>query len=414
MGSAFLSAGAGRPAGSPWTATEPRQRAVTRHHPCRVRPFPATIVTPFGRTHPRLGGWSHDLAASQHRADRRGPLRRARRRRRHQRCRLGRGPRRPRRVGGPHRPRRLRRLHQPGVVEPGVGRLQVPRELRAAAGVQAVPLPQPADEGLPRQHQGDRLPRHPRPHRALPAVVRGARGVGYWGIGQFGTKPPAPASTPSTIEEDEPVIDTSTVRGGIEYHDAYLIDNDSRFVFSFVRSAIEAGAAAANYVELVSAERVGDRWVGRLRDVDSGEEFTTTARVIVNAAGPFVDELNTSWGADDRPPHRLLEGHPPRRAAAHDDPARPRARVLRRHPAAVLRHPDGAPLGHRHHRHPHRHAVHPRHRRGPRVPARPDQRPPRPAPAAHRRRRHRRALRRAAAGGAAPRAATSRTPTGPR
>ena len=53
----------------------------------------------------------------------------------------------------------------------------------------------------------------------------------------------------------------STARGGIEYHDAYLVDNDSRFVFSFVRSAIEAGAAAANYVELVSAERVADRWV---------------------------------------------------------------------------------------------------------------------------------------------------------
>ena len=50
------------------------------------------------------------------------------------------------------------------------------------------------------------------------------------------------------------MIDTSTAVGGIEYQDAYLVDNDSRFVFSFVRSAIEAGAAAANYVELSSAE----------------------------------------------------------------------------------------------------------------------------------------------------------------
>ena len=44
-------------------------------------------------------------------------------------------------------------------------------------------------------------------------------------------------------QAEEPAIDTTTVRGGIQYQDAYLIDNDSRFVFSFVRSAIEAGAA---------------------------------------------------------------------------------------------------------------------------------------------------------------------------
>ena len=117
----------------------------------------------------------------------------------------------------------------------------------------------------------------------------------YWVIGQFGTKPPK-LLDPARIDDEEPAIRTDSVRGGIEYRDAYLIDNDSRFVFSFVRSAIEAGASVANYVELVSAERQRGRWVARLRDVDSGEEFTTTARTIVNAAGPFVDELNGAWG----------------------------------------------------------------------------------------------------------------------
>jgi glycerol-3-phosphate dehydrogenase len=131
--------------------------------------------------------------------------------------------------------------------------------------------------------------------------------VGYWMIGLFGTKPPKLFDA-EQIKAEEPAIDTRSVRGGIQYQDAYLIDNDSRFVFSFVRSAIEAGAAVANYVELVSAERVstpqGDRWVARLRDVDSGEEFTTAARTIVNAAGPFVDVLNRSWG--NRTDHRIV------------------------------------------------------------------------------------------------------------
>ena len=106
------------------------------------------------------------------------------------------------------------------------------------------------------------------------------------------------------IEKEEPAINTDDVAGGIEYRDGILIDNDARFVFSFVRSAIEAGAAAANYVELVSAERHGDRWIAQLRDVDTGEEFQTSARTIVNAAGPFVDETNRGWGLTTE--HRIV------------------------------------------------------------------------------------------------------------
>jgi glycerol-3-phosphate dehydrogenase len=125
----------------------------------------------------------------------------------------------------------------------------------------------------------------------------------YWIIGQFGTPRPR-LLKPSTIKREEPAVNTTHVSGGIEYSDGILIDNDARFVFSFVREAIESGAAAANYVELVSAERVGDRWVADLRDVDTGEEFTTTATTIVNAAGPFVDELNQEWGS--RTDHRIV------------------------------------------------------------------------------------------------------------
>ncbi len=125
----------------------------------------------------------------------------------------------------------------------------------------------------------------------------------YWAIGLFGTKPPR-LYDPERIALEEPAINTSTLRGGIQYQDAYLVDNDSRFVFSFVRSAIEAGAAAANYVELVSAERVEDRWIAHLRDGDSGAVLVTSARAIVNAAGPFVDRLNADWGLETE--HRIV------------------------------------------------------------------------------------------------------------
>lgn len=131
----------------------------------------------------------------------------------------------------------------------------------------------------------------------------GLGALGYWIIGQFGTKWPRLLSR-EKIEKEEPAINTDAVGGGIEYKDGILIDNDARFVFSFVRSAIEAGAAAANYVELVSAERDGDRWIAQLRDVDTGEEFHTSARTIVNAAGPFVDETNQGWGMSTD--HRIV------------------------------------------------------------------------------------------------------------
>ena len=123
----------------------------------------------------------------------------------------------------------------------------------------------------------------------------GLGAAAYWMIGLFGTRPPKVFDA-ERVKLEEPTIDTSSLRGGVQYQDAYLIDNDSRFVFSFVRSAVEAGACVANYVELISAQRNDDRWVARLREVDSGEEFTTSARTIVNAAGPFVDQINGAWG----------------------------------------------------------------------------------------------------------------------
>jgi alpha-glycerophosphate oxidase/glycerol-3-phosphate dehydrogenase len=127
--------------------------------------------------------------------------------------------------------------------------------------------------------------------------------LAYWIIGLFGTHRPRLLSR-NKIETEEPAIDTTNVRGGVEYYDGILVDNDARFVFSFVRSAIEAGATVANYVELVSAVREGDHWKASLRDVDTGDEFETSARTLVNAAGPFVDALNHTW--ELKTEHRIV------------------------------------------------------------------------------------------------------------
>ena len=125
----------------------------------------------------------------------------------------------------------------------------------------------------------------------------------YWAIGNFQTHRPQFLG-PEEIKEQEPVVNTETVSGGIEYYDAYLRDNDSRFVFNFIRSALEAGAVAANYVEMMSANRSLGHWNVELRDSESNEMINLRARTIINAAGPFVDGLNEKW--ENETPHRIV------------------------------------------------------------------------------------------------------------
>jgi glycerol-3-phosphate dehydrogenase len=114
----------------------------------------------------------------------------------------------------------------------------------------------------------------------------------YWLIGNCFTRRPRLLSR-ADIDREEPVVATEASPGGVEYSDAYLVDNDARFVFSFVRSAINHGAIVANYVESRGAERSADGvWRCRAHDLMSGREITIQARVLINACGPYVDAHN--------------------------------------------------------------------------------------------------------------------------
>ncbi|MAT61312.1 MAG: FAD-dependent oxidoreductase [Micrococcales bacterium] len=136
-----------------------------------------------------------------------------------------------------------------------------------------------------------------------PPWFAGLGATAYWVIGNLFTQPPAILSA-EKIHNIEPVVRTDNLLGGIEYSDAYIVDNDSRFVFGFIRSALNSGAVCANYVELQGAERRDGLWHARLRDTDSGTEFTATAKTIVNAAGPFVDQVNEAH--DITTAHRIV------------------------------------------------------------------------------------------------------------
>ena len=138
----------------------------------------------------------------------------------------------------------------------------------------------------------------------FPSWLAGIGSVGYWGIGGFATRPPR-FHRPRAVERLEPVVDTSQATAAIDYADAYLKENDARFVWSFVRSALDGGAVAANYVDVEHLEQMaGGGWTIHLRDRIGDRPLTATARAVVNAAGPFVDGLNERIGVSTR--HRIV------------------------------------------------------------------------------------------------------------
>lgn len=130
----------------------------------------------------------------------------------------------------------------------------------------------------------------------------------YWAIGNFFTRKPRMLSRKG-IAKDEPVINTSNVVGGVEYSDAYLVDNDARFVFRFIRAAMDHGATVANYVRFIRSERDSDgTWIAHCRDVTDGNDFTIRARVMINATGPYVDAVNDITAQDTHHHHVFSKG----------------------------------------------------------------------------------------------------------
>ena len=129
----------------------------------------------------------------------------------------------------------------------------------------------------------------------------------YWLMGNGFTRVPRLLSA-RRLQRDEPVIRTDNCLGGMEYSDAYLYDNDARFVFNFVRSALDDGCEAANYVESLGSHRADGLWLTRARDVISGSEWTIRSRVLINAAGPFVDAINGRNGVSTKHRHVFSKG----------------------------------------------------------------------------------------------------------
>jgi glycerol-3-phosphate dehydrogenase len=111
------------------------------------------------------------------------------------------------------------------------------------------------------------------------------------------------------MAREESILDFERVDGGVEYGDAYLHDTDARFVWNFVRRALDYGCVATNYVESLGSSRDAEgQWVTLAKDVITGRAIEIRSRVLVNACGPFVDEQNEKAGRRTRYRHVLSKG----------------------------------------------------------------------------------------------------------
>ncbi len=129
----------------------------------------------------------------------------------------------------------------------------------------------------------------------------------YWLLGSCFTRTPRPLSL-ATMAREEPAVARDLLDGGFEYSDAYLPDGDARFAWSFVRSALDHGCAAANYVEATGSARDGDGWVTTVRDLVGGATRRIRSRLLVNACGPWADGVNGRDGVTTAHRHFLSKG----------------------------------------------------------------------------------------------------------
>jgi glycerol-3-phosphate dehydrogenase len=97
------------------------------------------------------------------------------------------------------------------------------------------------------------------------------------------------------LEVDEvvatiPNIETRGLLGGTRYFDGQF--DDARLAIALARTAAGHGAVLVNHCGVVGLRKSGRQVRGAvLRDAESGDEFAVAAKVVVNATGPFCDEV---------------------------------------------------------------------------------------------------------------------------
>ena len=94
---------------------------------------------------------------------------------------------------------------------------------------------------------------------------------------------------------------------GFEYSDCFV--DDARLVALNARDAADRGAVIRTRTRAVEAKPVGQGWQVTVEDMTTGERNVIEARVLVNAAGPWVEEVASHRaGIHAKAKVRLVQG----------------------------------------------------------------------------------------------------------
>jgi glycerol-3-phosphate dehydrogenase len=112
---------------------------------------------------------------------------------------------------------------------------------------------------------------------------------------------------PERSRRSVPPLRLEGLKGCGLYADAWT--HDSRLCLANVRGAADAGATVLNYAEATALRIAGGRARGaELRDVIGGEGSSVSARVVINATGPWVDHVRRLEDPTAKPSARLSKG----------------------------------------------------------------------------------------------------------
>ncbi|MEM1366138.1 MAG: glycerol-3-phosphate dehydrogenase, partial [Pseudomonadota bacterium] len=106
----------------------------------------------------------------------------------------------------------------------------------------------------------------------------------------IGGRKKLPATRTLDLNSDEAgkSLDTKFDKA-FEYSDCWV--NDARLVLLNAQDAANRGADIMVRTKVVAAERTEDHWTVTVEDVNTGARRSLTAGMMVNAAGPWVDEV---------------------------------------------------------------------------------------------------------------------------
>jgi len=87
-----------------------------------------------------------------------------------------------------------------------------------------------------------------------------------------------------------PTIETEGLRGGIIYYDGQF--DDARLAVNLAQTIAEQGGTVVNYVKVTGLLKSGNMLKGLVaKNMETGELLELSAKAIINATGPFTDNI---------------------------------------------------------------------------------------------------------------------------